>query len=148
MAEKKAPFGVLVAEYQDNDYKLLKRAIDKEGLTERFERVAKGVNILDVLADEINSLDNPFKPGLILLGLNDPDQKGYQMLKLLKSDPRYRKIPVVVLATSPLKEDIVTSYEWGASSFIFMPKTFEECLQLVHSIRDYWLDAVQLPKLS
>ncbi|GEM_PF-3269243 len=147
MTEQKTPFGVFVAAYKDEDYQLLQRVIDKERLAHCFERVAEGVNILEVLADKINSKDQSFKPGLILLGLNDPDQKGYEVLKHLKSDPRYRKIPVVVLA-DPLDQTIFTSYDWGANSFIPMPKTFDECLQLVHSIRDYWLKVVQLPKLG
>ena len=148
MAEQKAPFGVLVAEYQDEDFKLLKRAMEQKGLTNRFERVAEGANILEFLTAKANLRDKSFQPGLILIGLNDPDQTGFEVLKHLKSDPKYRKIPVVILAGSFLEDDVFTSYDWGVASFIPKPKTFEECLSVVHSIKDYWLSIVQLPKFD
>ncbi len=148
MSEQKAPFGVLVAEYHDDDYQLLKRAMEQENLANRFARVAEGVDIVEFLAAEDNFGDKPFQPGLILLGFNDPDPIGYEVLKHLKSDPRYRKIPVVAMADSPLEADVFTSYDWGATSFISKPKTFEECLSVVHSIKDYWLNVVQLPKFD
>ncbi len=148
MSEQKAPFGVLVAEYQDDDFKLLKRAMEQENLTNRFERVAEGANIVEFLVAEANLGNKPFQPGLILIGLNDPDQIGYEVLKHLKSDPKYRRIPVVALSDSPLEDDVFTSYDWGATSFIPKPKTFEECLSVVHSIKDYWLNVVQLPKFD
>ena len=148
MAEVKAPFGVLVVEYQDEDYKLLKRAIEQEGLTDRFERVAEGTDILEFLVAEARLGNKPFSPGLILIGLYDPDRIGYEVLKHLKSDPKYRRIPVVALADSPLEDDVFTSYDWGVTSFIPKPKTFEECLSMVHSLKDYWLNVVQLPRFD
>jgi two-component system response regulator len=85
-------------------------------------------------------------PGIILLDLNMPRLDGRQALRLVKSDARLRKIPIVVLSTSKDLLDISSSYENGANSFFSKPANFSELVGLVGLLRDYWFNGVELPQ--
>ncbi|MGH8523164.1 MAG: response regulator [Gammaproteobacteria bacterium] len=84
------------------------------------------------------------RPGLILLDLNMPKKDGREALKEIKADPDLRRIPVVVLTTSKLEEDIFRSYDLGASSFIIKPVTFESLVELMKAMGRYWIEFVEL----
>ena len=85
------------------------------------------------------------RPALILLDLNMPRLDGRGVLAQLKSDPELRRIPVVVLTTSKLEEDILRTYDLGVSSFITKPVSFEALVDVVRSLNDYWIKIAQLP---
>jgi CheY-like chemotaxis protein len=64
------------------------------------------------------------RPGIILLDLNMPKKDGHAALVEIKTHPEIRGIPIVVLTTSDVEEDIEFSYDRGASSFITKPNTY------------------------
>ena len=81
------------------------------------------------------------RPGLILLDLNMPKKDGREALREIKSDPELRQISVVVLTTSKAEEDIYSSYDSGASSFISKPVTFEGLVNVMAPlalVQDAW----------
>jgi two-component system response regulator len=79
------------------------------------------------------------------MDLNMPRMDGREALKFLKADPVLRKIPVVVLTTSKAEEDILKSYDTGANSYITKPVTFEGLVNVIRSLKTYWLEIVELP---
>jgi CheY-like chemotaxis protein len=85
------------------------------------------------------------RPGVILLDLNMPRKDGREALKEMKQDPNLKNIPVIVLTTSQAEEDIYSSYQLGANSFISKPVTFEALLHVLQGIGQYWVDIVELP---
>jgi CheY-like chemotaxis protein len=91
-----------------------------------------------------NVEDSP-RPGLILLDLNMPKKDGREALKEIKSDPNLRRIPVVIMTTSQAEEDIFRSYDFGASSFITKPVTFDRLVELMRTLGEYWVEFVELP---
>ncbi len=84
-------------------------------------------------------------PSLILLDLNMPCKDGREALREIKADPRLRCIPVVVLTTSNAEEDILRSYDLGASGFIIKPMTFDGLVETVKAMGRYWFQIVELP---
>jgi CheY-like chemotaxis protein len=85
------------------------------------------------------------RPGLILLDLNMPKMDGREALKVIKEDPTLRDIPVVVLSTSRLDQDVVRSYQLGVNSFITKPVTFSGLVDAMNVLGRYWLEIVELP---
>ena len=61
------------------------------------------------------------RPDLILLDLNLPRMDGREVLSEIKSDPRLKTIPVVVLTTSRAEQDVLRSYELQANCYITKP---------------------------
>ncbi len=88
---------------------------------------------------------NAPRPGLILLDLNIPRKDGREALKEIKSDPALRQIPIVVLTTSQVEEDIFRSYDLGANSFISKPVTFNGLVEAIKDLGKYWFAVVDLP---
>lgn len=88
----------------------------------------------------------PPPPSLVLLDLKLPGRSGIEVLKKLRATPRTRYVPVVVLTTSVLEEDMIRSYESGANSFIRKPVDFSTFLNQIELICHYWLDTNLKPK--
>ncbi|NEQ17070.1 MAG: response regulator, partial [Moorea sp. SIO3E2] len=63
----------------------------------------------------------------------------------LRADPNLRVIPVVVLTTSKAEEDIYHSYNLGANSFIVKPVTYSSLIEVMETLKKYWLDIAELP---
>jgi len=62
-----------------------------------------------------------------------------EVLRRLKSDPRTRTIPVVVLTSSQEQSDVIESYGLGVNSFIVKPVDFEQFSATVQELGLYWL---------
>ena len=86
-------------------------------------------------------------PRLILLDLYLPHRtQGWNLLTTLKSHHLYREVPVVVLSQSTDAGDISESYNLRVNSYIVKPGNYEKWLDCISLFRQYWWDAVTLPK--
>lgn len=85
-------------------------------------------------------------PDLVILDLNLPRMTGHEVLAELQHDRDLRRIPVAVLTTSSAEADVVRTYDLGANCFLTKPVDIEQFIQVVHSIDDFWLGLVRLPK--
>ena len=138
---------ILMADDDEDDCMLAREALSESRLQNTLHIVRDGEELMDYLyrrgqyAEEYSSS----RPGLILLDLNMPKKDGREALKEIKSDPRLRQIPVVVLTTSKAEEDIYRTYNLGANSFIIKPATFAALVQVMKSIGKYWFEVVELP---
>ena len=78
-------------------------------------------------------------PDLILLDLKMPGLDGMDVLRELKSHPKFRRIPVVVLTSSSDEGDRALTYDLGVNSYLVKPVSFEGFIEVVRSIQEYWL---------
>jgi two-component system response regulator len=78
-------------------------------------------------------------PSVVLLDLNMPKVDGLEVLRRIRSEPRTKQLPVVVMTTSTEERDVVASYELGANSYVRKPVEYEEFAQAVHFLGLYWL---------
>ncbi len=137
---------ILLAEDDEDDYLITKRAFQKSHISNPLHHVKNGEELMDYLRRNGQyANENPPSPVLILLDLNMPKMDGREALKAIKSDPRLKKIPVVILTTSKSEEDILLTYELGANSFIKKPSNFDDFIKTLGSLAEYWLRVVKLP---
>ena len=92
----------------------------------------------EALAMMYSCLKDNNLPIVILLDLKLPKINGLDVLKELKTNPSFKKIPVVILTTSADNTDIDTAYELGANSYIVKPVNFEKFIEVVEKIELYW----------
>lgn len=85
-------------------------------------------------------------PDLVVLDLNLPGKDGRTVLKEVKSDPRFSKIPIVIFTTSQASSDISISYQLGANCYLRKPGTLNEYRAVVQSMADFWLGFATLPQ--
>ena len=138
---------ILMADDDADDRLLAKDALAECKLPCELQFVENGEELIDYLKrrGKFEQLGDSPRPGLILLDLNMPKKDGREALKEIKSDPEFRKIPVVVLTTSKADTDIGRIYELGANSFISKPVSFDSLVEVMRSLSHYWFEIVELP---
>jgi CheY-like chemotaxis protein len=73
-----------------------------------------------------------------------PGMNGFEVLRRIRSKSATKKLPVVVLAGTTHDTDISYAYALGANSFVSKPDDFNDLIEQLRLIADYWLDfAVQ-----
>ena len=147
MNKHRSSFTILMADDDRDDCLLVKEAFAESRLLNDLRFVADGVELMDYLLHRGQYQDERSapRPGLILLDLNMPRKDGREALKEIKSHRDLRSIPVVILTTSKEEEDILQSYDLGASSFNTKPVTFSGLMDAVQAMKKYWLEIVELP---
>lgn len=141
------PIVILMADDDADDRMLTRDALEESRVLNDLRFVEDGEELMEYLTRRgkySNPEDSP-RPGLILLDLNMPKKDGREALKEIKSDPNLRRIPVVVMTTSKAEEDVFRSYDFGASSFITKPVTFDRLVELMRTLGEYWVEFVELP---
>ena len=126
---------ILLIEDNPMDVDLTRRAFIRRKVNHPIEVARDGEEVLAYIA---NWDDKRSIPILILLDLKLPKVDGLEVLHQLKSHPRFRSIPVVVLSTSTEDRDIQIAYQKGANSYIVKPVDFDQFMQIVEHIQIYW----------
>jgi two-component system, response regulator len=132
---------ILLVEDNPSDAELTLHAFKKSKLANQVRLVRDGEEALNFLfcrapyADR--SIDHP--PTLILLDLKLPKVNGLQVLEAIKSDPRTKPIPVIILTSSKEEQDLVASYKFGVNSYIQKPVDFSSFQDVVKQLGMYWL---------
>ncbi len=114
-------------------------------LTQRAFARRKLVNPIQVARDGQEALDRipgwdagEMVPVVILLDLKLPKVSGLDVLRQLKTHPRYRTIPIVVLTTSSDDGDIRSAYNLGVNSYIVKPVNFDKFVDVAAQLDVYW----------
>ena len=128
---------ILLVEDNPDDEALTLRAFKKSNISNEVVVVRDGAEALAyIFPDE--GADTP-PPALILLDLNLPKVGGLKILQRMHADPRTQLIPVVVLTSSKLEEDILDSYRNGANAYVRKPVKFAEFADAVRAVGVFWL---------
>ena len=144
----KIPITILICDDDEDDRMLTQQALEDAHISNSIRFVEDGEELLDYLYQRgayAGELGLAPRPGLILLDLNMPKLDGREALKIIKEDPKLLDIPVVVLTTSHLDEDIARSYQFGVNSFITKPVSFTGLVEAMNVLGRYWLEIVELP---
>ena len=149
--QHKIPITILVCDDDEDDRMLTQQALEDAHISNSVRFVGDGEQLLDYLYQRgayAGETGKAPRPGLILLDLNMPKIDGREALKAIKMDPTLKDIPVVVLSTSRLDEDITRSYQLGVNSFITKPVTFSGLVEAMNVLGRYWLEIVELPPVA
>jgi two-component system response regulator len=127
---------ILLVEDNPDDEALTLRAFKRSNIRNEIAVVRDGAEALGYLFPEDN---NTPSPALILLDLNLPKIGGLEVLRRMRADDRTALIPVVVLTSSKLEEDILDSYRNGANAYVRKPVKFSDFTQAVNALGVFWL---------
>ncbi|MBV9469596.1 MAG: response regulator [Abitibacteriaceae bacterium] len=138
---------ILLAEDEAVDHALVAEALEDNCAECDLHWVKDGSDLTDYLFRR-GRYSDPMRaprPDLILLDLHMPRKSGLEALQEIKAEPALRHIPVVVFTSSRLDSEIMSSYQWGASSFVQKPRTFDHLSEVINEMRKYWTGVVRLP---
>lgn len=139
---------ILLVEDNPNDVELTLRALKKANISNQIHVVRDGEEATEFIFCEGKFANRRIEdtPSVILLDLKLPKIDGLEILKRIKSDPRTKSIPVIVLTSSREQKDILESYNLGTNSYIVKPVNFEQFAAAVQQLGLYWLVLNQPPK--
>jgi len=141
---------ILLAEDDQNDVMLIRRAFTKSHVVNPIACVENGEEVVNYLsgAGAYSDRDQHPLPFMLLLDLKLPRMSGHEVLKWLRGQNGLRRLPVVVLTSSREPADINRAYELGANSYLVKPVVFEEFTALLKQLQVYWLMLSEHPELQ
>jgi two-component system, response regulator len=124
---------ILLIEDNPDDVALTLRALKKNNILNQVTVANDGAEALELLL-----ADGPL-PGLILLDLKLPKVDGLEVLRKIRANERTQIIPVVVLTSSKLDEDVIASYRNGANAYVRKPVKFADFVEAISTLGVFWL---------
>ncbi len=130
---------ILLAEDNPNDVELTLSALAEHHLANEVVVARDGAEALDYLYRRGNfHTRDEGAPTVVLLDLKMPKVDGLEVLKQIKSDPKLRTIPVVVLTSSREERDIIESYQLGVNAYVVKPVDFHEFVDAIKELGLFW----------
>lgn len=130
---------ILMVEDDPKDVELSLTALEEYNLANEVVVVGDGEEALDYLncrgAYASRTGENP---AVMLLDLKLPKVDGLEVLQAVKSDERFRLIPVVVLTSSREEKDMVASYKLGVNGYVVKPVNFHEFVNAIRELGVFW----------
>jgi two-component system, response regulator len=134
---------ILIADDDSDDCYLIRLAFEDCKIDNPIVFFKNGQEIVDYINQPETVEEKSI--GLIILDLNMPKMDGREALNKLKSNPLWRKIPVVVMTTSNAMEDVQKCYDLGANSFITKPSSYDDLNNTIRVMVKMWLNYAELP---
>ena len=136
------PLQILLVEDDDGDVKAIRRAFRNSRIINPIVRAADGVEALEILRGEHESVvEEPF---VVLVDLNMPRMNGHEFIAELRRDPKLTAITAFVLTTSGDRTDIERAYGHHVAGYIMKDRAGEDFIDLVSTLENYW-KVVELP---
>ena len=134
------PLNVLLVEDDEVDVLNVRRAFEKNHITNPLVVAGNGLEALD----KLRGGKIPKGRRLVLLDLNMPRMNGIEFLRELRSDRDLSATPVVVLTTSNDERDKIDAYKLNVAGYLVKPVTFSAFAELMVALNKYWT-LVELP---
>ena len=96
---------------------------------------------------EINILLIEDNPGDVRL-TQEALKEGREVLSEIKTNPRIKHIPIVVLTTSEAEPDIINTYQLHANCYITKPVDINRFIEVIRGIENFWFNIVTLPSYT
>ena len=135
-----SPLNILLVEDDEVDVMNVKRAFDRNHITNPLFVAGDGLEALE----KLRSGEVPQGRRIVLLDLNMPKMNGIEFLRELRSDPALAPTPVVVLTTSNNDKDKIDAFNLNVAGYLVKPVTFAEFSELMVTLNKYWT-LVEMP---
>jgi len=139
--ERNLERNILLVEDNPDDIELTLRAFKQYNIRNEITVVRDGAEALDHLfaTGAYSDRDTTTMPAIVILDLKLPKVDGLEVLQRMRADERTKTVPVVILTSSTEEQDMVSSYKFGANSYVRKPVDFTQFVEAVRQMGLYWL---------
>ncbi len=141
------PLTVLIAEDDDGHAELIRRLLLESGVQNEILRFRDGQEVLDFFAGNGSPRLQNGQSYLVLLDIRMPRVDGVEVLQRMKSDPKLKNIPVVMLTTTDDPREIQNCYAHGCNCYITKPVEFGRFASVLRQL-GLFLMIMQLPRVD
>src|SRR5689334_3687167 len=125
---------ILHVEDNPDDVMLVSLAFTKAGASAKLEVAMDGEKAIAALQNNAESL-----PACVLLDIKLPSISGFEVLDWIRRQPCFKRLPVIMLTSSLLPDDVNRAYDLGANSYLVKPPELDALIALAQTIDLYWL---------
>jgi CheY-like chemotaxis protein len=136
---------ILIVDDSPKDVELTIAALKEGRLANEVVVAEDGEEALDYLYKRGKFADTTGFPAVILLDIKMPKMNGIEVLKVIRSEERFRTIPVIMVTSSHEERDLVESYKLGANSYVVKPVDVVQFIDAIKVLGQYWAVINQLP---
>jgi CheY-like chemotaxis protein len=132
---------LLLVDDSPADVELAVRSLRRRKLADQIHVVEDGEEALDFLFCREQYAHRSFDraPKLVLLDLKLPKVDGLEVLRAVRSDPRTKALPVVILTSSSEQRDLIEGYRLGVNAYVQKPVDFDEFRKVIEEIGLFWM---------
>ncbi len=134
------PKRILLVDDSPRDRELAIDALREYHLANEVVSLRDGAEALDYLfrrGEFAGRLEDD--PAVVLLDLKMPKIDGLEVLRQIKSDPKLKVIPVVMMTSSREDQDLVNSYRLGVNAYVVKPLSFHEFIEAIKVLGAFWI---------
>ena len=77
-------------------------------------------------------------PTMVVLDIKMPGLSGLDVLHFIRSHPRLRRLPVILLSASEERRDLDRAYEDRVNAYLVKPNRYQQLRELVHTMITFW----------
>jgi len=131
---------ILLVEDDPKDVELTLTALESNKVGNGIVVARDGEEALDYLYRRGKYEDIPDgNPAIMLLDLKLPKVPGLEVLKKIRSDERFKMLPIVILTSSREEKDLIESYQIGINAYVVKPVNFHEFVEAIKKIGAFWI---------
>jgi two-component system response regulator len=139
---------ILIVDDSPKDVELTIAALAENNLANEVIVAEDGLEALDYLHKRGKFVGETGNPAVILLDIKMPKMNGIEVLKYIRSHPKFKIIPVIMVTSSCEEKDLIESYKLGANSYVVKPVDILQFLDAIKVLGQYWAIINQPPPLT
>ena len=130
---------ILLAEDSPADAEMAMDALREANLANPIVHVEDGVEALDFLYCRGSySSRTELAPAVVLLDIKMPRLDGLEVLKQMRSDDAFKRVPVVILSSSREESDLVRSWDLGVNAYVVKPVDVNQFFVAIRTLGQFW----------
>ena len=139
---------ILLVEDDPYDVELIITSLAESGLANHIDVVSDGEEALDYIYCRGKfAVRDDCIPAVVLLDLKLPKVGGLEVLKQIRADKAFMRLPVVILTSSSEERDISAGYDLGTNAYVVKPVNYLKFVAAIKELGAFWAILNEPPRI-